>query len=87
MDKLKDGNYVDGDGDLIWVENNEYHRADGPAILFGKERKVLGSDFGYGRDGQGSWWWRGWGRSFDNWLDLNHTLSEEDKVMLKLKYG
>lgn len=88
MVKLVDGNYVDGYGDLVWVERGEFHRADGPAILFGQGQEILGSDFIWPADkGKVSWWWRGTGHSFEHWLKLNHKLSEEEKVMMKLKYG
>jgi hypothetical protein len=83
---MKNGNYVDKDGDTVWVSYGQYHRTDGPAIMFGPAHAVYGT---YSeKDGSfKSWWWQGKYCSFYTWLMVNDILSEEDKVMLKLKYG
>ena len=70
---MRDGNYVDDDGDLVWVVNGRWHRTDGPAIEYA--------------DGSVEWIWRGRFEYFDYWLEINTTISEEQKVMLKLQYG
>jgi len=30
---MKDGHYIDEDGDEVWVQDGKYHRLDGPAII------------------------------------------------------
>lgn len=85
MVDLKDGNYVDEDGDLVWVKDGEFHCADGPAILYGTERVVHGAVLGY--TARSSWWLYGRGYEFEEWLELNTELSAEAKVMMKLEYG
>lgn len=91
MDKLVDGNYVDSDGDLIWVTDSSFHRADGPAILFGKGLEVRGSLYPPDDNDnvyfQMSWWWHGEALHFADWLEANTELSAEEIVMLKLEYG
>jgi len=32
--KLKDGHYIDSVGYEVWVQDGEYHRLDGPAIIY-----------------------------------------------------
>ena len=68
-----DGNYVDDDGDLVWVVNGKWHRTDGPAIEFA--------------NGDIRWWLNEDIYEFDDWLTANTAISEEQKVMLKLQYG
>jgi len=39
---MKDGHYIDEDGDEVWVQDGEYHREDGPAVIW-----TDGSQFWY----------------------------------------
>jgi hypothetical protein len=62
------------DGDNYWWLNDRIHRVDGPAIECA--------------DGDIEWWLHGTRFSFfDEWLDNNTELTEEEKVMFKLRYG
>jgi hypothetical protein len=56
-----------------WWLNNQLHRVDGPAI-----ERVNGSK---------DWWLNSKNYSFDEWLEANTYISEEEKLMLKLQYG
>jgi hypothetical protein len=85
------------DGGKEWYLKGKRHRTDGPAIEYANGRK---SWFTHGRihridgpaaeyvDGSYGWFLRGGFRlTFEEWLDQNQTLTEEEKVMLKLQYG
>jgi|TARA_R110000851_G_scaffold307160_1_gene465626 hypothetical protein len=61
------------DGSKQWYLNGYHHRIDGPATEWG--------------DGGKSWYLRNICYTFDEWLIANAEISEEEKVMLKLKYG
>jgi hypothetical protein len=64
---------IDENGTKEWWLGDIYHRVDGPAIEYTDGVK----------------WWRlnGYHYTFDNWLEANNYISEEEKVMLKLTYG
>ena len=61
------------DGDTWWYSDGKLHRADGPAVEYA--------------DGRKGWWLHSNHLSFDEWFDQNKTLTDEEKVMFKLKYG
>jgi hypothetical protein len=61
------------DGDAWWYFEGKIHRTDGPAIVYA--------------DGRKSWWLYSTRLSFNEWLDQNKKLTDEEKVMLKLQYG
>ena len=61
------------DGDKYWWLNDRIHRVDGPAIE--------------SENGNKEWWLHGSHYTFDEWLDQNHELTDEEKVMMKLQYG
>ena len=92
-----DGNYVDQDGDLVWVENGSYHRLDGPAIIFAdgggfhwRRRGGFHCEVGPALEylsGKPGWFLDNTKYTFDKWLIATPGLSAEEKVMLKLKYG
>jgi hypothetical protein len=63
----------DIDGDKVWFLNDKLHRVDGPAI----------EDI----DGDKEWYLNDRRYKFDDWLNVNKFISEEEKVMLKLTYG
>ena len=96
MDKLEDGNYVDEDGDLVWVFKGNYHRNDGPAIIYkeggeewvnhGQLHRTDGPAI-EGPDGYVRWNIYNQQFTFEDWLKANTEISEEEKVMLKLEYG
>jgi hypothetical protein len=83
-------------GDKTWWANGYRHRVDGPAIesadgskywcLNGKTHRVDGpADEDV--DGTKGWWLNDEYYRFDEWLEANNFISEEEKVMLKLIYG
>jgi hypothetical protein len=61
------------DGSKTWWVNGLLHRTDGPAIAMAMN----------------DWWWylNGEGHKFDQWLDANSYLTDDEKVMMKLQYG
>jgi hypothetical protein len=81
---------------MRWWLNNNYHCVDGPAVewtdgdkwwyLNGKRHRIDGPacEYAYGFK---SWYLDGENYNFDDWLEVNKSISEEEKVMLKLIYG
>jgi hypothetical protein len=61
------------DGHKSWWLNGDLHRIDGPAVELANGSKIWGL---YDRS-----------YTFDDWLEANNLISEEEKVMLKLQYG
>jgi hypothetical protein len=96
MGDLVDGNYVDEDGDIVWVENGVWHRLDGPAIIRecgqmqwrqkGKFHRTDGP-CQTGPNQDTFWGLNDMMCSLEEWLEVNTELSAEEKVMIKLKYG
>jgi hypothetical protein len=87
---------VFADGSKNWCQHNKLHRTDGPAIENADGTKAWLLDDDYHRtdgpaieytSGSMSWYLRGNSLSFDEWLDRNQTLTDEEKVMFKLQYG
>ena len=63
---------VDMYGNIIWFQDSEPHRTDGPAIIWA--------------DGSYEWVLKSHVYRFDDWCEkLN--LSDEEIIMIKLKYG
>jgi len=87
-------------GTKIWKLNGRYHRSDGPAIeyedgarewrlkwwLNGKLHRTDGPAIEHA-DGHREWWLNDKRYSFDNWLDVNNYLTDQEKLMIKLVYG
>jgi hypothetical protein len=83
-------------GTKRWMLNGKLHRVDGPAIewakgskswyLHGKRHRVDGPAIEYA-DGDKGWRLNDKPYNFDDWLEANKFISEEEKVMLKLTYG
>jgi hypothetical protein len=61
------------DGSKYWFLNGKCHRVDGPACEWANGDKEWCLDNGY--------------YEFDDWLEANTYISEEEKLMLKLQYG
>jgi hypothetical protein len=87
---------IDSDGDTVWRNWTGYHREDGPAIVWRDGRKDWRvNDKAHRTDGPAiefanggvSWWLDGNKMAFDKWLNKNHELTDEEKVMYKLRYG
>jgi hypothetical protein len=87
---------IDKDGDKEWRLNGNLHRVDGPAVewenghkewwLNGKRHRVDGPAIEF-VDGTKYWYLNGNYYEFDDWLEANMFISEEEKVMMKLIHG
>jgi outer membrane lipoprotein-sorting protein len=101
--KLRDKYHrVDGpavilaNGSTQWMVNNKTHRTDGPAVILAngstqwmvnnKTHRTDGPAIEW-ENGKKGWFIHGTPLSFDEWIDQNQTLTEEEKVMYKLQYG
>ena len=71
--KMPDGHWIDREGWEVCIKNGNYHRNDGPAVIY--------------PDGTVFWCLDDEWYPFDEWLEANKELTEEQKVMLKLEYG
>jgi hypothetical protein len=60
-------------GDKIWFLNGKISRTDGPAIEYANGNK--------------SWYLNGVCLTIGDWIRQTDGLTEEEKVMFKLKYG
>jgi len=67
-----DNPVIDEYGDKRWYQHDRLHRDDGPAVEWADELK--------------SWYLNGKCVTFAEWLD-KVEMPDEDKVMMKLKYG
>ena len=68
-----DGSYINEWGNILYFdESGGYHRAEGPAI--------------FTTEGHIYWWLNDTQYTFNEWLKLS-TISDEDKMMLRLRYG
>jgi len=66
-----DGSYKDDGDNIYWYnEDGEYHREDGPAV-------ILPNDI--------YWYINGYSYTFDWWC-IESNKSDEDKMMLRLRY-
>ena len=71
---IPDGQWIDSCGDEVWIKDGKRHRIDGPAIIY--------------INGELEWCLNGYYYfSFDEWLEENNEITEEQRVMLKLEYG
>jgi hypothetical protein len=87
---------TDGEGNKRWFLNGKFHREDGPAIvyvngtkwwaMYGKRHRTDGPAID-NSDGHKEWYLNGYSYTFDEWLKRTTGLTEEEKVMMKLKYG
>jgi hypothetical protein len=88
---------IDKNGTKRWLlPNDKFHRVDGPALeypngtkawyLNGKFHRVDGPAVEHAC-GDKLWWLNGKSYFFDDWLEVNKHISEEEKLMLKLAYG
>jgi hypothetical protein len=60
-------------GDKSWYLDGDYHRVDGPALEWADDHIY--------------WYLYDKHYTFDDWLEANYFISEEEKLMLKLTYG
>jgi hypothetical protein len=83
------------DGTKIWLQHNKRHLDDGPAVEWGNGGKSWWQRGKCHRvdgpavelpDGSTLWYLNDRRMSFDEWLN-EVIMSNEDKVMMKLKYG
>lgn len=82
---------------LIYFKDGDYHRIDGPAIIWddghqewychGKLHREDGPAIEL-KDGTNQWWFHGFNYvDIDNWGKHLGILDTEDFVMMKLKWG
>jgi hypothetical protein len=91
-----DNPQIDEYGDTCWYNfDGKRHRTDGPAVIWADGSKFWYQHGNRHRDdgpayesvnGATLWCQHGKWLSFDEWLD-EVDISDEDKVMMKLKYG
>jgi hypothetical protein len=68
-----DGSYIDRYDIISWYDYlGELHREDGPAVI--------------APNGKLGWWKHGNSYELEDWLNLT-TISDEDKMLLRLQYG
>jgi hypothetical protein len=86
---------IDKDGNKWWYDSNgKFHRDDDPAVVRANGTKVWYQHGNIHRDNGPAvecasgdkWWLNSQYMSFDEWLD-QVDISDEAKVMMKLKYG
>ena len=71
---MPDGHWIDRHGREVWIKKHKRHRVDGPAIIH--------------LDGSVSWCFNGHSYlEFEEWLEVNDEITDEQRVMLKLEYG
>ena len=87
---------IDRKGNKFWRLHGRLHREDGPAAewaggtkqwyLNGKFHRIDGPALEC-MDGSTQWWLHDAEMTFDEWLRCTPGLTDEEKVMMKLKYG
>jgi hypothetical protein len=84
------------DGNKYWYQHGKRHRDDGPAVIWAhgdkewfQHGKIHRDDGPAIEDANGDkYWWLADERfTFDEWLNRTTGLTDEDKVMMKLRYG
>jgi hypothetical protein len=96
MDNMQPEITTSATGTILWFLNGELHRTDGPAFeydngtklwyLHGELHRTDGPAGEYA-DGGIDWYLNGRYLSFEGWLEETTGLTDEEKVMMKLKYG
>jgi hypothetical protein len=96
MDDMQPVMSIDKDGDTVWQLNGDYHRTDGPAIIWqdgrtdwwshNKRHRTDGPAIEFA-NGAMFWYLNGNRLLFDAWLGQTTGLTNEEKVMMKLQYG
>jgi hypothetical protein len=97
MDDMQSVMTENSNGTKRWrLPDSSLHREDGPAIEFsngkkswrvnGRRHRTDGPALEY-PDGNAQWWLHDRHYTFDEWLDRTTGLTDEEKVMMKLKYG
>jgi hypothetical protein len=93
---MKDGLHTSGAGTKRWYLNGQLHRTDGPAIEFadgakwwylnGRRHRTDGPATEEA-DGSKEWFLNDQYYSFDQWLEANTELSDQQRVMFKLEHA
>jgi hypothetical protein len=87
---------TDDEGTKRWKLNGKFHRTDGPALIHANGNKSWALHGNRHRtdgpavdnsDGHKEWYIHGHEYTFEKWLNDNPELNDEEKVMMKLKYG
>jgi hypothetical protein len=93
---MRNGLHTSMDGTKEWYLNGQYHRTDGPAIEFadgakwwylnGRRHRTDGPATEEA-DGSKEWFLNDQYYSFDQWLEANTELSDQQRVMFKLEHA
>jgi hypothetical protein len=87
------GLHINADGTKQWYLNGQYHRTDGPAIEYASGSKEWYLNDRLHRtdgpaieraDGSKEWFLNNRYYTFDQWLEANTEISDQQRVMLKL---
>jgi hypothetical protein len=96
MDDMQPTMTTDDEGTKRWKLNGKFHREDGPAIEWANGTNWWALHGNFHRkdgpaveqfDGYNQWHLNGSCYTFDKWLAKTTGLTNEEKVMMKLKYG
>jgi endo-1,4-beta-mannosidase len=83
------------DGDKFWYLNDRLHREDGPAVVWADGSKYWYLNHQLHRtdgpaieraDGIKRWYLNGQKLSFNQWLEANTEISDQQRVMFKLEW-
>jgi hypothetical protein len=89
----RNGLHTSSDGTKKWYLNGQYHRTDGPAIEYASGSKEWYLNDRLHRtdgpaieraDGSKEWFLNNRYYTFDQWLEANTEISDQQRVMLKL---
>jgi hypothetical protein len=90
-----DGLHINANGTKEWWLNNQRHRTDGPAIEYTDGSKEWWLNGQLHRtdgpaveraDGIKRWYLNGQKLSFNQWLEANTEISDQQRVMFKLEW-
>jgi hypothetical protein len=92
---MRDGLHTSNDGSKFWYLDGKRHREDGPAMewsdgtkywyLNGKCHRTDGPAVEYA-GGDKAWWLNHQRLSFNQWLEANPEMSDQQRVMFKLEW-
>ena len=94
--EMPDGHWIDGFGREVWIKNGDYHRENGPSIIWkdgattwyqnGRLHRTDGPA-DQTLDGKPLWCLDAQHYSLDEWLEFNDEITDKQRFFLKLKYG
>jgi hypothetical protein len=93
---MRNGLHTSMDGTKRWYLNGKLHRTDGPAIEYASGSKEWYLNDRLHRtdgpaieraDGSKEWFLNNRYYTFDQWLEANTEISDQQRVMLKLEWS